>query len=73
MNRLFCWLTGGHRYADNTLETEYVPYKGEHSMLIKNRCAKCGKEFIANFDIDKILYMDIVEFLRRRKDGADNE
>lgn len=39
MNRLCCFLTGGHRYSDKTLMCRIV---GDE-IVYKNLCVKCGK------------------------------
>jgi hypothetical protein len=88
MNRLFCWLTGGHGYADKNLETQYNPFT--HQSLMVNRCVKCGKIYTATIDTGEIIKRDLERFHKWhgsylkslmntnshlsyvRKDGADN-
>lgn len=39
--RFWCWITGGHKYADRNLESYPFP---EHGMTcFRNVCVKCGK------------------------------
>ena len=44
MNRLFCFLTGGHKYENKNIETETV---GD-DYIVKNACIKCGKLYEAH-------------------------
>ena len=60
MNKVFCWITGGHRYADMNLESAYNPYTGQS--LLVNRCVKCGKKIIATIDTKKIIERDMERF-----------
>lgn len=43
MNGFFCWLTGGHRYADSNL-TVYTDPKTKEAVF-RNICIKCSKPF----------------------------
>jgi hypothetical protein len=53
--RFWCWLTGGHTYADINLRTERFP---EHRVTcFCNKCLKCGKWDVFAVD-DKALYYD---------------
>ena len=75
MNKVLCWLTGGHRYADMNLESSYNPYTGQS--ILANRCVKCGKEITVTINVDEIIKRDMEEFEKRRilcvlKDGEDN-
>ena len=40
MNKVFCWLTGGHRYDDSRSMATY-DYTLDR-ISVKNRCVKCG-------------------------------
>ena len=76
MNRLFCWLTGGHRYDDKNLKTYYNPNTRKSFMW--NYCTKCGIAYLSKIDTGEIVKRDMEEFKKRRrlyvrKDGADNE
>ena len=44
MNRLCCFLTGGHRYADIRLDVVEINHCTD-TVRIRNYCAKCGKHF----------------------------
>lgn len=51
--KVWCWLSGGHTYADINLETHRIP---EHCMTcFRNKCIKCGEYqvFVVN---DEALY-----------------
>ena len=65
MNKLMCFLTGGHRYSDANVVSTYQ----EHSktVLLKNRCVKCGAIITAEIDTDKILAEDMRLIRERRK------
>ena len=41
MNRFFCFLTGGHKYKDSTLEVRFDDDNG--TVTFANHCDKCGK------------------------------
>lgn len=41
MNRLFCWLTGGHKYSATTLVSYHNRFN--ETFYFGNRCEKCGK------------------------------
>lgn len=41
MNRFFCFLTGGHRYADVNIRTQTMP-DDWRIVEITNPCIKCG-------------------------------
>ena len=76
MNKVFCLLTGGHRYTDVILQSVYNPYTRQS--LLVNRCVKCGKTFTVTINTDEIIKRDIEEFKKQhrfwvRKDGADND
>lgn len=47
MNRLLCFLTGGHRYADTGLKPK--PCNNPNYMTYYNECIKCGKT--TQFDV----------------------
>lgn len=75
MRKFFCWLTGGHRYDDGRLTCGYDSFIGAY---VRNRCAKCGKEYIATIDLHALIGRELAEYGNRyrldvRKDGADND
>ena len=51
MNRLCCFLTGGHRYSDKNLCCRVV---GDE-IIYKNLCVKCGKMFEARLPKSAII------------------
>lgn len=51
MNKLLCFLTGGHKYADKNIKTELIPDDTKH-VILSNECVKCGEVsfFVMNVD-----------------------
>ena len=51
--KTWCWLTGGHIYADGNLQSHHIPEKGVTCFI--QRCLKCGEyqEYAVN---DSALY-----------------
>lgn len=43
MNSFFCWLTGGHKYADSNLMI-HTDHETDEAVF-ENICIKCGKPF----------------------------
>lgn len=41
LKKLWCWLTGGHTYADINLRTHHIPEKKVTCFV--QTCLKCGK------------------------------
>lgn len=64
MNKLLCFLTGGHKYSSANTESTYLEHN--RSVKLQNRCLKCGKIYTVILDIDKILAEDMR--LRRKAD-----
>ena len=53
LKKVWCWLSGGHTYADINLETHRVP---EHRMTcFRNKCLKCGESYVFAVN-DEALY-----------------
>lgn len=57
MNRLFCWLTGGHRYNDGNLVT-HTDHKTRYTGL-SNHCIKCGKRYSYLIDTEKLIQAEM--------------
>lgn len=57
MNRLFCFLTGGHRYADKNLTAGQS--EDPDFIVLRNRCVKCGKPYRAVIKLKNIINNDI--------------
>ena len=53
MNRLKCFLSGGHRYSDANL----ISYKDERkgAYVFCNFCVKCGKPYLVFVDAKRLL------------------
>lgn len=66
MNGLMCFLTGGHKYADENIESELIPDDTRHIILL-NACVKCGQvaEFV--MDVDAQIKHDMANL----KEGAE--
>ena len=64
MKRLWCWLTGGHRYSDANLESLYNPYTEQ--TVLSNRCVKCGKGIAITVDTHTLVKREMDEFAKRR-------
>lgn len=52
MNSFFCWLTGGHRYADSNQTAENSP--DSNDVFISNHCVKCGARCFVRLDVNRI-------------------
>lgn len=59
MNRLFCFLTGGHRYADTGLTAR--SQTNPDLCILHNECIKCGKAFEFELNIGAIIRADIAK------------
>lgn len=53
MNKLCCFLTGGHEYEDSNLRASEDWKKG--NIVYRNFCVKCGKSYCFNVSISAIL------------------
>jgi hypothetical protein len=53
VNRFFCWLTGGHRYAHSNQIAENSP--DSNDVWISNHCIKCGARYFVRLDTDRII------------------
>lgn len=52
MNKLFCFLSGGHRYKASDLRVYEIPT--ERRIAIKQFCCKCGAEKCISVPIDNL-------------------
>lgn len=66
MNRLFCFLTGGHRYSDANTRSEIAPDDFD-IVILTNPCVKCGELSVFYMNVKKQIEKDIA----RRKGGAE--
>lgn len=61
MNRILCFLTGGHKYRDENLQSRL---EGD-SWIANNRCIKCGKPYEVQLPVSKILRgYELIEHMR---------
>ena len=45
MNRILCFLTGGHRYSDANTRMETAP-DDFNTVILTNSCVKCGEPLV---------------------------
>lgn len=67
MNRIMCFLTGGHRYSDANIRTQTMP-DDFNIVEITNPCIKCGTLSVFQMNVGKIIAHDIA-----RMKGSRNE
>lgn len=60
MNRLFCFLTGGHRYSDANIKTQTMP-DDFNIVEITNPCIKCGTLSVFYMNVGKIISHDMAK------------
>ena len=53
MNRVMCFLTGGHRYHDKNMTTSQGSRFGW--VRLTNHCVKCGK--VCSFEINTLYHI----------------
>lgn len=63
MNRLCCFLTGGHIYSDlNMVATKQA---NPNWYTIQNKCCKCGKgRYTVEINVGKIIYDSYAERMK---------
>jgi hypothetical protein len=54
MNRLLCFLTGGHRYSDANIKTQTMP-DNFNIVEISNPCIKCGTLSVFYMNVGKMI------------------
>ena len=67
MNRLMCFLTGGHRYSDANIRTQTMPDDFD-IIELTNPCVKCGTLSVFYMNVKKQIAKDIA-----RMKGGDTE
>ena len=67
MNKIMCFLTGGHRYSDANIRTQTMPDDFDIIELI-NPCVKCGTLSVFYMNVKKQIAMDMA-----RMKGGDTE
>lgn len=60
MNRLMCFLTGGHKYSDKNIKTQTMP-DDFNIVEITNPCVKCGTLLVFHMNVKKQIEKDIAE------------
>ena len=66
MNRLMCFLTGGHKYSDANIRTQTMP-DDFNIIEITNHCTKCGEVSVYYMNVGKMIEHDV----KRMKGGAE--
>lgn len=66
MNRLMCFLTGGHKYYDKNIKTQIMP-DDCNIVELTNPCVKCGTLSVFHMNVKKQIEEDIAEL----KGGAE--
>lgn len=61
MNRLFCKLTGGHRYSDANIRTQTMP-DDRNIVEITNPCVKCGDLSVFYMNVTAQIAADMKRF-----------
>ena len=62
MNRVLCWLTGGHRYAAINLMSGSGLFT--NGTVFSNHCLKCGKRYATVVDMEPIIQAEIEKKMR---------
>lgn len=65
MNKLMCFLTGGHRFEDKNIITYQHP--NPSYITLHNECIKCGKEIEFDMNVDAQLAADIKKMKEGKK------
>lgn len=67
MNRLLCFLTGGHRYVDTGLKCQQQ--SNPNWFTYRNECIKCGKVTEFELNVGAILNADMERFKKEKDNG----
>lgn len=59
MNRLLCFLTGGHRYADKNIVAYQHP--NPDFVTLHNECVKCGKQIEFEYCVGAYIRSEIAK------------
>jgi len=52
MNRIMCFLTGGHKYSDTNIRTQTMP-DDFNIVELTNPCVKCGSLSVFYMNVQK--------------------
>ena len=58
MNRVKCFLTGGHRYEDSNLRASSDEFK--NTITFTNGCVKCGKSYEVQLPFSAVMSSDLL-------------
>ena len=67
MNKIMCFLTGGHRYSDANIRTQTMP-DDFNIIEITNHCVKCGAVSVFYMNVGKIIAHDMARMKGGRND-----
>ena len=65
MNKFFCKLSGGHRYADANTIVKYDPIS--RNIFIANHCIKCGAKYCVHFEEKHFFKLEYKPYFIRQK------
>jgi hypothetical protein len=68
MNKLMCFLTGGHKFEDKNINS--YRHQNPNFITIHNKCIKCGKEFEFEFNYGIQLQKDLERLKGKRNDKS---
>ena len=68
MNKLLCFLTGGHRYSSANARTQTMP-DDFNIVEITNPCIKCGTLSVFYMNVGKMISYDAE--IKRTRGGAE--
>lgn len=68
MNKIMCFLTGGHRYSDVNIRTQTMP-DDFNIVEISNHCIKCGEPSVFLMNVGKIIEQDMARIKGGKKNG----
>ena len=67
MNKIMCFLTGGHRYSDANIRTQTMP-DDFNIVEITNPCIKCGTLSVFHMNVGKIIANDLARMKGNRNE-----
>lgn len=67
MNKIMCFLTGGHRYSDANIRTQTMP-DDFNIVEITNPCIKCGTLSVFHMNVGKIIAHDMARMKESRNE-----
>ena len=71
MNRIKCFLTGGHRYEDSNLRASSDEFK--NTITFTNGCVKCGKSYEVQLPFSAVMSSCLLEIYTTAKINEAND